>query len=151
MREPNRTTVNVLWEIGAERERQTAVEGWSTEHDDTHTDGELAAASACYAMHAVRRWEDDPPHHWPWSRKWWKPKDRRRDLVRAAAICLSAGYVKCILPVRSYAVFRFSFTMRAGRGHHFSGSAMIGPPPFDMQTSPYVVHSYQRPATRIAT
>jgi hypothetical protein len=26
---------------------------------------------------------------WPWDRKWWKPKDRRRDLVRAGALILA--------------------------------------------------------------
>jgi hypothetical protein len=26
---------------------------------------------------------------WPWDRKWWKPTDRRRDLVKAAALILA--------------------------------------------------------------
>jgi len=26
---------------------------------------------------------------WPWDPKWWKPKDRRRDLVRAAALIIA--------------------------------------------------------------
>ena len=35
--------------ILAERERQKGAEGWTTEHDDHHTGGELAAATACHA------------------------------------------------------------------------------------------------------
>jgi hypothetical protein len=30
-----------------------------------------------------------PPQQWPWLSKWWKPKDRRRDLVRAAALVIA--------------------------------------------------------------
>lgn len=26
---------------------------------------------------------------WPWDREWWKPKDRRRNLVRAAALLIA--------------------------------------------------------------
>ena len=26
------------------------------------------------------------PDDWPWSDKWWKPKDKIRDLVRAGAL-----------------------------------------------------------------
>lgn len=32
-----------------ERERQITKEGWTAEHDDEHTDGELAKAAICYA------------------------------------------------------------------------------------------------------
>jgi hypothetical protein len=27
--------------------------------------------------------------YWPWEDKWWKPKDRRRDLVRAGALIVA--------------------------------------------------------------
>ena len=27
---------------------------------------------------------------WPWDRQWWKPKSRRRNLVRAAALLIAA-------------------------------------------------------------
>jgi hypothetical protein len=26
---------------------------------------------------------------WPWHDDWWKPKDRRRDLIRAAALIVA--------------------------------------------------------------
>ena len=92
--------MTALDDIAAERRRQIEAEGWTAEHDDTHTAGQLANAAACYAhfatvpdevrevMHActcedrrpvfLRRW-------WMWSLYWWKPKDPRRDLVRAGA------------------------------------------------------------------
>ena len=34
--------------IAAERFRQIAVEGWQSEHDDGHDEGELAKAALCY-------------------------------------------------------------------------------------------------------
>ena len=36
--------------IAEERQRQISVEGWTPQHDDTHTDNSLAKAAACYAM-----------------------------------------------------------------------------------------------------
>lgn len=71
----------VCAEIYFERSRQTIVEGWSLEHDDAHMLGEMAKAAACYALNST--------HYWPWDRKWWKPKERRRDLVRAAALIVA--------------------------------------------------------------
>lgn len=41
--------------ITAERQRQQDQEGRTAKHDDTHVDGELGAAAACYAMPAQAR------------------------------------------------------------------------------------------------
>lgn len=85
-------------DVLAERRRQIEAEGWTPEHDDAHAKGEMAQAAACYANHAPARYADhriyvDPritvPIRWPWARKWWKPADRRRDLVKAAALILA--------------------------------------------------------------
>lgn len=77
-------------DIVAERRRQVEVEGWTAEHDEEHDGGELAIAGACYAMRSDRvGGGHDIPKQWPWDRKWWKPKDKRRDLVRAAALILA--------------------------------------------------------------
>lgn len=74
--------------VFAERARQQSEEGWSTAHDDRHRMGELAQAAACYAAHP-----DLNPNVravlWPWNGTWWKPQDRRRDLVRAGALILA--------------------------------------------------------------
>ena len=77
--------------IAVERERQVSVEGWTPEHDDTHTKGEMADAGACYALEAAHnsayvagRWM---AILWPWSTEWWKPShDRIRNLVKAGAL-----------------------------------------------------------------
>lgn len=80
----------------AERRRQIEVEGWSLEQDDTHQQGELAAAGATYARHAYAGGypsygygPGQPPKGWPWSHQWWKPADFRRNLVKAAALILA--------------------------------------------------------------
>lgn len=45
--------------IAAERQRQIEVEGWTSQHDDAHSAGDLALAGAQYAMASVRwMWTD---------------------------------------------------------------------------------------------
>lgn len=92
--------MSVIEEIAAERLRQIEAEGWTPEHDNNHTDGKLATAAACYALNSVL---SGPIHYdrfadllkntvhkaWPWPRSWWKPKDRRRDLIRAGALIVA--------------------------------------------------------------
>ncbi len=72
--------------IAAERQRQMDVEGWTPEHDDTHVQGEMAHAAAIYARNPRATTRTPAPHSWPWSSKWWKPKSRRENLVRAGAL-----------------------------------------------------------------
>lgn len=69
-----------------ERWRQIDREGWTSAHDDKHTDGEMAQAASCYAWYATGV---KPPLLWPWEDCWWKPGDRRRDLVKAGALILA--------------------------------------------------------------
>lgn len=99
-----------LADIAAERRRQVETEGWTPEHDDEHGNGSMALAAACYAMFAsasdaqriattlsaglTADGQEIPGWSawlslWPWDRKWWKPKDRRRDLVRAGALIVA--------------------------------------------------------------
>lgn len=80
-------------DIAAERTRQVAQLGWTPEHDDEHADGELRYAALCYLRHAIdfegteEAYLACPPlAGWPWENKWWKPRNRRRDLVRAGAL-----------------------------------------------------------------
>lgn len=76
--------------IAVERLRQITEENWTAEHDDQHANGEIARAASCYALIGGSRdrnsWRGEIPNFWPWSPSWWKPKDRRRDLVRAGAL-----------------------------------------------------------------
>lgn len=80
-------------DVLAERQRQIQQEGWTEEHDDQHREGEMANAAATYAMTPDRRsigvGEDVLDYLWPWSADWWKPTDRRRDLVKAGALILA--------------------------------------------------------------
>lgn len=90
---------SVIDEIAAERKRQIEAEGWSENHDDEHGNAELARAAAAYAAHAglfrdarqlASNYRLKAPHElWPWHHRWWKPKDPRRDLIRAAALIVA--------------------------------------------------------------
>jgi len=87
-------------DVIAERRRQIEAEGWTSWHDDQHHRGEMAMAAACYAhpervfiarQLAGRGYETYTSYRdaWPWADEWWKPRGRRRDLVRAAALILA--------------------------------------------------------------
>lgn len=96
-----RVAPDVLAEVAAERRRQAEPrpdgEGFTAAQDDGYINGELARAAACYAhpdrpMLAGYRDRLPPrPAWWPerWSAFWWKPKDRRRDLIRAIALLVA--------------------------------------------------------------
>lgn len=75
-------------DVIAERRRQIEQEGWTPEHDARHAAGDLADAAACYAS-TDRDLRHGVPFGWPWSAAWWKPTDRRRDLVKAGALIIA--------------------------------------------------------------
>lgn len=85
-------TSQAMRDIFAERCRQIEKEGFDEDHDDSHCDGDLAQAAACYALPPNWRRSTDlggptePLHFWPWGDEWWKPGDRRRELVKAGAL-----------------------------------------------------------------
>ena len=66
------------------------------QHDDQHDHSEMAYAAASYALSAAdyylggskTRWFSIPKV-WPWPDGAWKPKNARRDLVRAAALIIA--------------------------------------------------------------
>jgi hypothetical protein len=80
-------------DVLTERRRQIIEEGWTAEHDDQHHNKELAIAGACYALGPSHVWlrvrTRAEQIGWPWSPEWWKPKNHRRDLVRAAALMIA--------------------------------------------------------------
>jgi len=86
---------NVLGEILIERCAQIEREGYSLQHDDQFVDGQLANAASCYACRAASRdwyrkeFETMPAGGWPFSYRKWKPKTRRQDLIRAAALIVA--------------------------------------------------------------
>lgn len=103
--------MTVIDEITIERQRQIMKEGWSPDHDDTHTNGDLALAAALYAspieLHQVFaspsgvHWRNP----WPWKRDVnhgryegivqvnagdkRQTHDRRRRLIIAAAMLVA--------------------------------------------------------------
>lgn len=77
-------------DVLAERHRQISIEGWTPEHDDAHGDGGLASAAACYALHTEPIGNvGDYLRFWPWAAEWWKPRDRRRNIVKSGALILA--------------------------------------------------------------
>jgi hypothetical protein len=69
----------------AERQRQISAEGWTHKHDDEWENGELVSAAVCYAQ-GQNAPKGGKPAEWPWCSTWWKPKDRRTNLVRCVAL-----------------------------------------------------------------
>jgi hypothetical protein len=99
---PSTDISNAARDVLAERQRQVIEEGLTTEHDDRHDVGELAAAAAAYALaaaddlHPMSQGDGSfgpggqPPSMWPWAPHWWKPsEDPRRMLVKAVALGLA--------------------------------------------------------------
>ncbi|KAB1444168.1 hypothetical protein [Bordetella bronchiseptica] len=76
-------------DVLAERQRQISAEGWTPEHDDKNTAEQLALAAVCYALPQGDYTIPEPPEFWPWDVAWWKPGDRRRELVKAGALVLA--------------------------------------------------------------
>jgi hypothetical protein len=75
--------------IDAERRRQPAEEGYTSEHDQSHDTGELAWAAWCYLDQAATgmHGDDGPPRMWPWEPEAWKPeKSPMRLLIVAGAL-----------------------------------------------------------------
>lgn len=78
--------------IAAERKRQVESEGWTPEHDDTHIDGELAEAAACYAAAALYHAQGWDPARvtdslsYPWPESWKPSTDPIRNLEKAGAL-----------------------------------------------------------------
>lgn len=81
-------TMSAIEEIAAERCRQVEVKGYTHEHDDTHTDGELACAAAAYACTADKH-HINPEGLWPFEEDAFKPSDVRSNLIRAGALIVA--------------------------------------------------------------
>ncbi|MCW3875232.1 hypothetical protein [Pseudomonas aeruginosa] len=81
------TEVPQAWlDVQAERRRQVTAEGWTPEHDDLYCAAELPRAAAAYILNGAN---DEAPAIWPFSAKWWKPRDARSNYVRASALILA--------------------------------------------------------------
>ncbi len=81
----------ILVKVHQERFRQSAEEGFGPDHDDSeHAGGELLNAAVCYLIKGGNPTTVEQmraiDHFWPWAGEWWKPKSRRRDIIRALAL-----------------------------------------------------------------
>lgn len=89
-------------DVIGERNRQIEQEHYSIKHDDSYQNNELPRAAASYVNNVVSRgWvfssvygpevyqSEEVPDLWPWSDEHWKPKNPRRDLVKAAALIIA--------------------------------------------------------------
>lgn len=84
-------------DVLAERRRQVEVEGWTPEHDDKHTNDELAALACFYAMPSgAREWSGPDGYGDTLGESirpagWWQTTtgDRRRETVKAGALILA--------------------------------------------------------------
>ena len=104
----SRHTVVAVTELAGERAQQITEEGFAPEWDDRQDrPADLALAAAAYAAFSAMENEDTREHHrqslwgfvpgfsgiigqlWPWPAQWFKPGDRRRELVKAGALILA--------------------------------------------------------------
>lgn len=91
---PGKKVPQAWLDVQAERKRQVEGEGWTPEHDDVHSYGQMARAAACYALAGSSAPNDGTAAllvslAWPWDEQWWKPTSARRDLVKACALALA--------------------------------------------------------------
>lgn len=88
-------TSKAIIDVMNECDRQWNEKGYTDAHDDeVNKGGELVWAAACYAVaggapnpaSCVIGMNNIPHALWPWALESFNPKDRRTDLVRAAAL-----------------------------------------------------------------
>lgn len=88
--------VCAIRDIDAEREYQIKQKDCQTTRDDTYTDNQLIRAACAYAMHAGNEAQSGHPgahdavmQVWPWSPSSFHNCNRRRALVKAAALLVA--------------------------------------------------------------
>lgn len=72
-----------------ERCRQVEGEGYTPEQDDAYTDYQLPRAAICYGIKAAGLPDHLERLYWPFRSSAVKPANRRRSLVKAAALLLA--------------------------------------------------------------
>lgn len=94
--------LNFLELVAKERTRQIVEKGYTAEHDDEHTDGEIADAAACYAAttHIFKTCSSiffPLTNLFPWEFKFFKKEehDRKWQLIIAAAF-INAEYDRIV-------------------------------------------------------
>ena len=90
---------NVIDDITTERQRQIEEENHHPAGDDLYTNNQLVTGAISLLEHDLTNYvvsyikpnntEYRVPARWPWGHSSWKPKDHRRNLVRAAALIVA--------------------------------------------------------------
>lgn len=96
--------MNGLELIQQERQRQKEVEGWTSEHDSHHVNGELKNAALCYWGYGSMWDDEDIVGLWPWELSWWKPNSNRiKNKIKAGALLMAendrAGNNECDIQI----------------------------------------------------
>lgn len=78
--------------IVEERNRQIADEGYDAEHDRHETVSNLANAATSYLTYdsGLLNAQKVSKGYWPWGEDLYKPRDRKRNLIRAGALIAAA-------------------------------------------------------------
>lgn len=71
--------------IKRERQRQVIGEGYDDKHDEQHDPKMFLEAAVSYLLSALGR-KGDSASEWPFEKEFYKPKDFKRDVERAAAL-----------------------------------------------------------------
>lgn len=86
-------------DVIAEKDRLVREKYLTTDSIDCFKEGEISSAAICYVLHWLNISHSayaSTAHKlvtylWPFSRIYWKPKDRRHDLVHATALLILEG------------------------------------------------------------
>lgn len=81
------TVTQAAIDVNAERARQAAM--FPAGQDDAYRCEQLESAAASYALAAADH-KDCAEDTWPWDLRTFKPRDQRRNLVKAGALILAA-------------------------------------------------------------
>lgn len=85
------TATTGAYMIAVERERQVKDEGYNAEHDQAHAPMTLAKAAVSYILcNDEKKRKIAKTTYWPWEDKYYKPRDMKRNLVRAGALIAAA-------------------------------------------------------------
>lgn len=88
LRAADPASVTAVARVVAERRRQIEGEGFTTQHDDSLSLGDMALAAACYAENSAHP-REFRPGQWLWDSDWWKPSTPERDRCKAMALLIA--------------------------------------------------------------
>ncbi len=104
----NEKAIDILHEVLCKRERQRKYHGFDATHDDKYKDDEFVRAAICYLIIGSKNKDTgkvntadevyesmvnpnslDETNIWPWDLKWWRPKDKRSNYIKAISLLVA--------------------------------------------------------------